>query len=113
MPRKYAGTTGITLTFVWTSTVTTGTVAWAAQIRSEGNSDAHITKDFATAVVASADTVEGTARNFNYTTLALTDGAQMDSVAVGEAMTVRVYRDISADSMAADAELHRVEVKET
>ena len=112
MPRHYGGG-GITLTFMWTGTPTSGTVAWACQIRREENSSAHITGAFASAVVASADTVEGTARNMNYTTLAMTDGAQIDSVAVGESMTVRVYRDISADNMASDAELHRIEIKET
>jgi hypothetical protein len=113
MPRHYAGTTGITLTLYWTSEVTSGTVAWACQIRREENSSAHIAGDFATAVVASADTVEGTARNMNYTELAMTNGAQIDSVVAGEAMTVRVFRDVSADNMASDAELHKVEIQET
>jgi len=113
MPRHYAGTTGITLTFYWTSEATSGTVAWACQIRREEDSSAHITGDFAAAQVASADTVEGTARNMNYTTLAMTDGAQIDSVAAGEAMTVRIFRDVSADNAASDAELHKIEIKET
>ena len=117
MPRHYGSggsPTGITLTFVWTCEPIINDVSWAAQIRSEGSTDAHITKNFSTAVVATAATAPGTARNIAYTTLALTDGAQMDSVAAGEMMTVRVYRDISvATTIIGDVELHLIEVRET
>ena len=113
MPRHYAGG-GITLTIVWSAVPTVNDVSWACQIRREEDDSNQITGDFATAVVASASTTAGTARNLTYKTLAMTDGAQMDSVAVGEAFTLRIYRDISVTTtVIGDAELHKIEVQET
>jgi len=45
--------------------------------------------------------------------VAFTDGAQMDSVAVGELFRIKVTRDAASDDAAGDAELHAVEIKET
>jgi hypothetical protein len=47
------------------------------------------------------------------TNVAITNGANMDSVAVGEAFRLRIRRDVTNDTAAGDAELLAVEVKET
>ncbi len=43
----------------------------------------------------------------------ITDGADMDSVAVGELFRLKITRDASSDDADNDAELHAVELKET
>ena len=49
--------------------------------------------------------------------IAFTDGAQMDSMAVGEKFRLKISRDADStndtDDMAGDAELHMVEIRET
>ena len=49
------------------------------------------------------------------TTIAFTDGAQIDSLAVGESFRFKVTRKVAdaGDDMAGDAEILRCEIKET
>lgn len=45
--------------------------------------------------------------------VAFTDGADMDSVAVGESFRMKVTRDAASDDATGDAELVKVEIRET
>jgi hypothetical protein len=47
------------------------------------------------------------------TNVAVTDGANIDSIAVGESFRIRVRRDVANDDAAGDAELVAVELRET
>ena len=57
-------------------------------------------------------TVPGTSGLVDIVNVTFTDGADMDSVAVGELFRLKVARDI-ADTAVGDIELHALEIKET
>jgi hypothetical protein len=115
MPRAYAGG-GLTLTLYWASGVTTGDVVWNAAFRriqddaEDIDTTAH-SYDFnaVTATTASA------AGEVDYATITFTNGADMDSLAVGELFNLRITRDANngSDGMSGDAYLIAVEIKET
>ena len=67
------------------------------------------------AAVQSVDntTVPATSGNVDVVSIAFTDGAQMDSVAVGESFRLKVTRDAASDTATGDAELVKVEIRET
>jgi len=113
MPRQYGGG-GVTVTLVWFSgAATTGNARFEVAFKSLGDSDS-VNKVSAAAQVTT-DTTDGTAKDLTYATIAFTDGAQMDSVAVGEMFQLRVNAD-SADAghtLVGDARLIMVEIKET
>lgn len=115
LPRNYGGA-GITATLIWLgTTATTGNVKWNAQFeRHQDDTDDLDTDSFATAQTATgaAATTSGACQ---YTTIAFTNGAQIDSLAAGESFRLKVTRDAAdgADTMTGDAELLRVELRET
>lgn len=114
LPRAYAGG-GITvyLHYSMTSAVT-GTCGWDVSIERIGDQQLDIDADsFATAQTVTAVTVPATSGNVDIVNVAITDGANMDSLAVGEAYRIRVRRDVASDNAAGDAELLAIEIKET
>jgi hypothetical protein len=115
LPRHYAGG-GLTLRLFWgASTATSGNVKWNAQVERQEDEGTDLDADsFATAQTATA-AAPGTSGALQYTDIAFTSGAQMDSLAAGEAFRLRVTRDAAdaADTMLGDAELYRLELRET
>lgn len=115
MPRHYAGG-GVTVTLGWAATTaTSGDVVWNVAFKSISDDEDDLdSKAFATAQAAT-DTTASATGEVAYTTIAFTDGAQMDSVAVGEYFRLKVTRDANnaSDTMVGDAELLFVEIKET
>lgn len=115
LPRNYNGN-GLTVALVWSATTaTTGVARWLVSFeRHEGEVTDIDTDSFATAqsVNATAPTTNG-ARS--YDEVAFTDGAQIDGLVAGESFRIRVERDATnaADTMVGDAELARVEIRET
>lgn len=115
LPRAYGGG-GLTLTLHWASTATSGAVVWNAAFRriaddaEDINTTAH-SYDYnaVTATTASA------AGEVDYATITFTNGADMDSLAVGELFVLRINRDADngSDDMAGDALLIAIEVRET
>lgn len=114
LPRNYAGG-GITVYvhFAATSAIT-GTIGWDVAFERIGDSQQDIDSDgFATAQTITAATVPGTSGHVDILNVAVTDGANLDSIAVGEAFRIRIRRDVANDTATGDAELVAVELKET
>lgn len=114
MPRNYAAG-GITVYIHYAMTsATTGDIDWDCAIERIGDQQQDIDSD-SFAAVQSVDntTVPGTSGNVDVVTIAFTDGAQMDSVAVGEGFRIKITRDAVSDTATGDAEIRFIEVKET
>ena len=127
LPRHYAGG-GITVTLLWMAggaallgdlmtptPLATGNVKWNAQFeRHQVATDDLDADSFAAAqtVTSAAPSTDGALQS---TSIPFTNGAQMDSLAVGESFRIKVIRDAAdgADTMTGDAELLRIELRET
>lgn len=115
MPRHYAGG-GLTVYLHWASTATSGAAVWNAAFRridddaEDINTTAH-SYDY-NAVTATTATAAG---EVDYAAITFTNGADMDSVAVGESFILRITRDANngSDDMTGDAYLIAIEIKET
>ncbi len=114
LPRHYAGG-GITVYVTWcASTATTGTIGWDVAFERIDAGTLDIDGDsFASAQTITAATVSGTSGVTSVTNVAVTDGANIDSLAVGEPFRLRVRRDVANDTAASDAQLLCIELKET
>jgi hypothetical protein len=114
MPRHYGGG-GITvyLHYAMTSAIT-NTVDWDISFERIGDQQQDIDSDsFAGVQSVNATTVPGTAGLVDIVSKDFTDGAQIDSIAVGEGFRLKVTRDATNDDATGDAELRFVELKET
>jgi len=114
MPRAYGGG-GLTvyIHYAMTSAVS-GDIDWDVAFERIGDQQQDIDSDSFAAVQSTDNTtVPGTSGNVDIITVTFTDGAQMDSIAVGEAFRLKITRDAAADTATGDAELLRIEIKET
>lgn len=114
MPRAYAGG-GLTVYLHYAmSSATSGDVDWDVAFERIGDAQQDIDSD-SFAAVNSVDntTVPGTSGHVDIVSVAFTNGADMDSVAVGEKFRIKVTRDAASDTASGDAELVAVEIKET
>ncbi|MEK9207068.1 MAG: hypothetical protein AAB922_01200 [Patescibacteria group bacterium] len=114
LPRNYAGG-GITVYVHYSATsAVTGTIGWLIAFERIGDGSQDIDADgFAADNTLTAATVPATSGNVDIINVAVTDGANIDSIAVGEGFRLRVTRDVANDTAAGDAELIAVEIKET
>lgn len=114
LPRHYGGG-GLTVYVHWAATsATSGTGGWDIAIERIGNGSQDVDSDgFATAQTVTAATVPGTSGNVAITSVAITDGANIDSLAVGETFRLRIRRDVANDTATGDLELFGIEIKET
>jgi hypothetical protein len=114
LPRNYAGG-GITVYVHWcAASATSGTGGWDVAFERIGDGQQDIDADsFATAQTITAATVPGTSGLVDITNVAVTNGANMDSIAVGETFRLRIRRDVANDTAAGDLSLIAVEWKET
>jgi hypothetical protein len=93
---------------------TSGTVGWLVSFERIGDGSQDIDSDgFASEKTVTAATVPGTSGHVDITNVAFTDGAEIDSIAVGEAFRIKIRRDTAVDTAASDANLVAVEIKET
>jgi len=115
MPRHYAGTTGVTVYLHYAmSSAEADTVDWDVAFERVGDQQLDIDGDSFAAVNSVDDTtVPGTTGLVDIVSVTFTDGADMDSVAVGELFRLKVTRDAASDDAVGDAELVAVEIKET
>ena len=129
MARNYAGG-GVTVRLGWMAAsetlrdalgnpiitpLTAGSVKWNGQFeRHQAATDDLDTDSFAAAQTTTA-AAPATAGTLAYSDIAFTNGAQMDSIAVGEGFRLNVTRDAAdvADTMAGVAQLVTVELRET
>ena len=114
MPQHYDGG-GVTVYLHYAmSTATFGDVDWDVAFERIGDQQLDIDADSFEAVNSVDDTtVPGTSGNVDVVSVAFTDGADMDSVAAGEAFRLKVTRDAASDTASGDAELLKVEIRET
>ncbi|MHC4542937.1 MAG: hypothetical protein ACYSYL_00220 [Planctomycetota bacterium] len=114
LPRNYGGG-GVTVYIHYAmTTATVLTVDWDAAFERIGDQQQNLdSDDFATAQSVDDTTVPGTSGLVDIVSIAFTNGAQMDSIAVGETFRLKVTRDAVSDDAANDAELVTVEIKET
>lgn len=115
LPRHYAGG-GITIYIHWmASSATSGDVRWAACFERNHASGDDLDSDSFASEQAATGTAAGTNGVVTRTSIAFTDGAQLDSLAAGDAFRLKVSRKAAdgADTMSGDAELLAVEVRET
>lgn len=113
LPADYAGG-GLTVSiFCAATSATTGTIGWDVAIERMDASSLDIDADsFATAQTVTATTVPGTSGQLLKLSVNIANGADMDSLAAGEAFRLRVRRDVTNDTATGDAELLRVMVVE-
>lgn len=117
LPRAYAGG-GLTvyIHYAMTSDIT-NKVRWDGSFERIGDGQQDIDSDgFATAQSVNVAAVPGTSGHVDIVSIAFTDGAQIDSIAVGEAFRLKIERkpsDGTNDTAVGDAELYAVEIKET
>jgi len=114
LPRHYDGG-GITVYLHWAMTSATGgDVDWDVAFERIGDGQQDIDSDgFAAVNSADDNTVPGTCGHVEITSVAFTDGVDMDSIAAGEGFRMKVTRDAVSDTATGDAELRFVEIKET
>ena len=115
MPQSYAGTTGVTVYLHYAmSSAEADTVDWDVAFELIGDQGLDIDGDSFAAVNSVDDTtVPETTGLVDVVSVAFTDGADMDSVAVGDEFRMIVTRDAASDDAAGDAELTKVEIRET
>lgn len=115
MPRSYAATTGVTVYLHYAmSSAEADTVDWDVAFERIGDQQQDIDSDsFAGVNSVDNTTVPGTTGLVDIVNVTFTNGADMDSVAVGEGFRLKVTRDAVSDDAAGDAELLFVEIKET
>lgn len=114
MPRHYGGG-GVTVYLHYSmTTVESGDIDWDVSFERIGDQVLDIDGDsFASAQSVDNTTVPATTGLVDVVAVPFTDGAQMDSVAVGEQFRIKVTRDAASDTADNDAELLAVEIKET
>ena len=115
LPRQYAGG-GITVTIQWVAaTDTSGDCVWLASFERMDSGGQDIDSDGFAGTQTATSTANATSGVAIYTAITFTDGAQMASLASGEAFRLKVTRDAVAggDTMAGDAQLLAVELIET
>lgn len=115
MPQNYAGG-NLTVYLTWNAaTATSGNIGWlvtweavlAGTLDVDGDS-------FATAQTVTAATVSGTSGVESITNVVCTAGSTgTDSIAAGGSFRLRVARDTATDTATGDANLTRVEIRES
>lgn len=115
MPRNYAGG-GVTVDIHYAmSSATSGNVVWNAAFERIGDEIQDLDSPGFAAANEVVDAVPSENGEVGVASITFTDGADMDSVAVGEAFRLKITRDgdDGSDTASGDAELLRVEIKET
>lgn len=114
MPRNYGGNGVTTYHHYAMSSAEADTVDQDGSFERIGDQQQDLDADgFAAVQSVDNTTVPGTTGLVDIVSIAFTDGAQMDSIAVGEGYRYKVTRDATNDDAAGDLELLFVEFKET
>jgi hypothetical protein len=117
LPRHYAGG-GVTVRLGWmAASATSGSCRWEVAFERHDDEGTDLDADSFASAQSAGGTAPSTSGAMQYTDIAFTDGAQMDSLAVGESFRLLVRRDANGttgtDDMTGDAQLVSVEIRET
>lgn len=117
LDRKYAGG-GLTVNlWVGAASATSGSIRFQVAIERIDASGLDTDADSFAAFQSNGVTAPGTSGQFLVCAVTFTNGAQMDSLAVGEPYRLKVRRDADGtsgtDDVATDAQLLACEIKET
>jgi hypothetical protein len=117
LPRHYSGS-GITVrVHVAFTSATTGSCRWQGAIERIDASSLDIDADSFTAFQSVGVSAPGTSGMVVTGDIVFTDGANMDSLVVGEAFRLKIRRDADGtsgtDDIATDAEVLAVEIRES
>lgn len=114
MPQAYAGG-GVTVFIHYAmAAAVAGDIDWDVSFERIGDQQQDLDADgFAAVQSVDNTTVPGTSGLVDIVSVGFTDGAQIDNLAVGESFRVKVTRDAASDTAAGDAELVKVEIRET
>ena len=114
MPRQYSGG-GLTVYIHYAmSSAVAGDIDWDISFERIGDQQQDLDSDgFAAVNSVDNTTVPGTSGLVDIVSVSFTDGADMDSIAVGEGFRMKVTRDAASDTATGDAELRFVEIEET
>jgi hypothetical protein len=111
MPNDYSGA-GITVTLYWAgATATSGNVMWQATLEAVAAGSQDTDSDgFATAQAFAAAAANASSGVLTKSSLSVSNGANMDSIAAGDLFRLKITRDASnaSDTMTGDAQLMRV-----
>src|SRR3990167_9146433 len=117
LPRHYAGGGLTVYLHVGFSSATSGNAYWQAAIERMDDSTLDLDADSFAAFQGAAGNPNGTSGIMTLVTITFTNGAQMDSIAVGDMFRLKVRRDadgsVGTDDVATDGELYAIEIKET
>lgn len=113
MPRSYGGG-GLTVYIHYAVAGVSGDIDWDVAFERIGDQQQDIDSDgFAAVNSVDGTTVPATAGLVDIVNVAFTEGADMDSIAVGESFRLKLTRDAVSDTNTDDAQLIAVEIKET
>lgn len=113
LPRHYDGGGLVVYLHYAMSSATSGDIDWDVAFERIGDQQQDLDSDgFASVQSVDNTTVPGTSGLVDIVNVTFTDGAQMDSIGVGEGFRIKVTRDAVSDTSAGDAELVFVEIKE-
>lgn len=115
-PEQYSGN-GVSVQIWFLTSATSGDVRWGVSFENLAPDDhgALSSDEFATEVVEDV-AVDGTANKLKELVVELTDGAQINALAIGDPFRCKIRRvaNASQDTVnAADVRLYAVEIKET
>lgn len=113
--RVYSGG-GLTVTLIWLGdTAIVGDVVWGIQIERHQDDVTDFDSDDFAALQSVTATVASAAGEPQYSEITFTNGGQMDGLLIGESFRLRVTRDANNvnDTMAGDAQLARIEIRES
>lgn len=113
MPQHYAGG-GVDLYIHWAHVAAAGNVDWDSAFERIGDQVQDIDADgFAAVQSADNQTVPANAGDVDISTIAFTDGAQMDGLLVGESFRIKLTRDAASDTAVGNAQVLTLEMRET
>lgn len=115
LPRNYAGG-GITIYLhVSFASATSGVARYDVAFERVGDGSQDMDSDGFASAQSVDITAPGTSGHVEIASVAFTDGAQIDSIAVGELFRIKITRDANHanDTASGDAQLRGVEGKET
>ena len=113
MPQNYSNTTGITVFVTASAVATSGTMGWLLALERMDTAMDIDADGYAGNQTVTATTVPGTSGFPLILSLAITKGANMDSVVAGDTFRLKVARDVVNDSAVGNTEILSVEIRET